>query len=209
MIKIINPNQSHPEIKHLESGATFQLPHGSGIDTNWTWVDEEGGCLSFHNEWHALDNNGCYCGWIPFEVIVRYDPDKQRFDYSVTVDDGQIQSIVEGYEETVDDNGDIETNAPYLDDLADVIHSAIEGWNWYLPTFKRHRQIAKNIKQIESLLVETAVNTSLVNKEMTIQKLIDTVEVSVSKSTNVVVKDVICNALWPMLTTIAQNNKEE
>ena len=69
MIKIINPNQSHPEIKHLESGATFQLPHGSGIDTNWTWVDEEGGCLSFHNEWHALDNNGCYCGWIPFEVI--------------------------------------------------------------------------------------------------------------------------------------------
>jgi hypothetical protein len=50
---------------------------------------------------------------------------------------------------------------------------------------------------------------SLVNKEITIQKLTDTVEVSTSKSANVIVKDAICNALWSMLTAIAQNKKEE
>jgi len=211
MIKIINPNLYllHPEIKHLESGSTFQLPHGSGIDTNWTWVDEEGECLSFHNEWHALGNNGCYCGWIPFEVIVRYDPDKQRFDYSVTVDDNQIQSIAEDYEGTVDENGDIETNAPYFGDLADVIHSSIECWNWYLPTFQSHKQIAKNIKQIESLLVETAVNLHLVQKEITALKLSDIIDASVPKCSNQCVKDAIFNALWSLLTRAAQNNKEE
>jgi len=129
MIKIINNSTCNPEIKHLESGATFQLPHGSGIDANWSWDEEQGDCLSFHNEWHALDNNGCYCGWIPFEVIVRYDPDKQRFDYSVTADKGQIKSIISDYEVSYDENDEAISNAPYLDDLTDVIHSAIETWN--------------------------------------------------------------------------------
>ncbi|HNU60684.1 MAG TPA: hypothetical protein PKL04_00640 [Methanofastidiosum sp.] len=156
-----------------------------------------------------MDANGYYCGWIPFEVIVHYDLDKQRFDYSVTVDNNQIQSIVEGYEETINDNGDIETNAPYLDDLADAIYSSIESWNWYLPTLRKQQKIRRNINQIEILLAETAVNMSLINKEITIQKLVDTVEASTSKIANTLIKDVICNALWSMLTAIAQNKKEE
>jgi len=126
MIKVTNESTWNPEIKHLETGSTFQLPHGSGIDADWTWKEKEGDCLSFYNEWHALDANGYYCGWVPIEVIVCYNPDKQRFEYSVTVDDSQIQAIVKDYEKTVNNDGDIETNAPYLDDLADIIYSEIE-----------------------------------------------------------------------------------
>jgi len=209
MLKIINESKYNPEIKHLETGAIFQLPHGSGIDADWISNGEQGACISFCNEWHALDNNGCYCGWVPFEVIVRYDLDKQRFDYSVTVDDGQIQSIVEGYEENVDDNGDIETNAPYLDDLADIIHSSIESWNCYLPKLRRQQQIARKMKIIESSAIDIATSISIVYGNISVEQLQELINERVSKSANQNIKDLIFNMIWPMLTAIAQNKKEE
>jgi len=204
MLKILSDSTSYPEVTHIESNKTIQLPHGSGIDCSWVWDEDEGECLSFHNEYHAMDANGCYCGYIPFEVIITYINDEFHFD--VSVDHGQIESIVEDYE--VDEETG-ESNAPYLDDLADVIHSSIESWNWYLPTLRKQQKIYRNIKQIESLLVETAVNLHLVQKEITVLKLSDVIDASVPKCSNQCVKDAIFNALWSLLTRAAQNKKEE
>ena len=134
MLKITSDSTSHPEITHLESNTIIQLPHGSGIDCNWRYEEEEGEYLILHNEWHAMDANGYYCGYVPFEVIITYIDEKFHFD--VSVDNNRIDAIVSGYE--VDEGG--ESNAPYLDDLGDVIHSAIDCWaNYTEPRLRKER----------------------------------------------------------------------
>lgn len=134
MLKITNES-SHPEITHLNSNTTIQLPHGSGIDCSWVWDEDEGEYLSFHNEWHAMDANGVYCGYIPFEVIITYINDEFHFD--VSVDNDQIDSIIEDYE--VDEETG-ESNAPYLEDLGDILHSTIDCWaNYTYPRLLKER----------------------------------------------------------------------
>lgn len=125
MLKITNKSTSHPEITHLESGAIFRLPHGSGIDCKWNWgTDEDDLTLSLTNDYHAMDNNGMYCGYVHFEVIVCFIDDKFDFDVNVSQDD--IDRIIEDYEEIVNEDSEIETNAPYLDDLQDYLYQTID-----------------------------------------------------------------------------------
>ena len=47
-----------------------ELPHGSGIDGTWSvWVSDT--ChTEFHNSYHAMNNNGMYCGWHDFKVVL-------------------------------------------------------------------------------------------------------------------------------------------
>jgi hypothetical protein len=135
MLKITNESTSHPEITHIESGKTIQLPHGSGIDCSWTWDEDEGECLSLHNKWHAMDINGMYCGFIPFKAMIKYVNDDFHFD--ISVDHNQINSIVEDYEA---DEETGESNAPYLYDLDDVIYSSIDCWaNYAHPRLVKER----------------------------------------------------------------------
>lgn len=134
MLQIVNESTSHPAIKHIESGKTISLPHGSGIDCNWEWIECEGEYIAFYNSWHAMDSNGFYCGYVPFEVIITYINDEFHFD--VSVDNERIDAIVADYE--VDENG--ESNAPFLDNLGDVIHSAIDCWaNYTEPRLRKER----------------------------------------------------------------------
>lgn len=123
MLKITNESTSHPEITHLESGKTFKFPHGSGINSNWDWEFDEELCLSLHNYYHAMDNNGMYCGYVHFEVIISFVDGKFGFDVTVSQDD--IDNIIANYEETVNEYGEIETNAPYLDGLQDYLYQTI------------------------------------------------------------------------------------
>lgn len=123
MLKITNESTSHPEITHLESGKTFKLPHGSGIDCNWDWDMGEDEILSLTNDYHAMDNNGMYCGYVHFKVIVCFIDDKFDFDVNMSQDD--IDNIIADYEEIVNEDGEIETNAPYLDDLQDYLYQTI------------------------------------------------------------------------------------
>lgn len=134
MLKIIGESLSHPEILHIESGNIISLPHGSGIDCDWSWKESEGECLMIYNEYHAMDANGYYCGYIPFGVIITYIEDKFHFD--VCVSNNAIDRIMEDYEADVDG----ESNAPYLDDLGDVIYSAIDCWaNYTEPRLRKER----------------------------------------------------------------------
>ena len=136
MLQITDESTLHPEILHIESGSVISLPHGTGIDCNWEWdcrVDES---LSFHNEWHVMDANGYYCGYVPFEVIITYINDEFHFD--VSVDNGQIDSIIEDYEA---DEETGESNAPYLDDLGDAIWQSIDCWaNYTYPRLLKERR---------------------------------------------------------------------
>lgn len=47
------------------------LPHGSGIDGNWTIRHHLNGDITVHGEYHAMDENGMYCGWRNFRFSLR------------------------------------------------------------------------------------------------------------------------------------------
>ena len=56
-----------------EAEATLKahLPHGSGIDCDWTfeWFPTRVVC---RNSWHAMNNNGFYEGYADFSLILYY-----------------------------------------------------------------------------------------------------------------------------------------
>jgi len=45
------------------------LPHGSGIDCDWTTKERKNGNLEFSNSFHRMDEMGGYDGWQDFTVI--------------------------------------------------------------------------------------------------------------------------------------------
>lgn len=47
------------------------LPHGSGIDGNWHITVLRNGDVQVSGEYHAMDDNGMYCGWRGFKFTVR------------------------------------------------------------------------------------------------------------------------------------------
>ncbi len=52
------------------------LPHGSGIDADWEFRENADGSVRCHNAWHAMNEHGYYCGWIPFAFTVRVSRDR-------------------------------------------------------------------------------------------------------------------------------------
>lgn len=48
------------------------LPHGLGIDGSWFFQENKDGSVRCSNAWHAMNDGGYYCGWIPFTFTVRY-----------------------------------------------------------------------------------------------------------------------------------------
>jgi len=66
-------SQATPQ-ESLESFA-WRLPHGSGLDDNWTIeVRPRGRGLMLYTEYHAMDE-GSYCGWYPVWVTLNRRPD--------------------------------------------------------------------------------------------------------------------------------------
>ncbi len=130
MLKVIDQSVWHPKILHVESGQTCELPHGSGIDYDWNWTksEDEDNVLEFSNYWHAMDGTDTYCGSVYFEVMVSFEDGKFNFD--IDISNADIDSIISSYEQEENEDGEIETNAPYLDDLEDIILSAVESCNW-------------------------------------------------------------------------------
>ena len=56
-----------------------ELPHGSGIDCLWTVDRFINGTVHFHNEYHAMNENGMYDGWYDFKVtLFRHKRDEKR-----------------------------------------------------------------------------------------------------------------------------------
>ena len=46
------------------------LPHGSGIDADWT-ADKARGTIVCHNSYHCMDEMGGYDGWVNFTVTIK------------------------------------------------------------------------------------------------------------------------------------------
>ncbi len=44
------------------------LPHGSGIDCDWTFYRQKNGSILCRNSYHLMDKHGSYCGWQDFTV---------------------------------------------------------------------------------------------------------------------------------------------
>jgi len=58
------------------------LPHGSGIDGNWTIEILKDGAIRCHGEYHAMNENGYYCGWRNFRFTLR--PAKKNVFHTLT-----------------------------------------------------------------------------------------------------------------------------
>lgn len=53
------------------------LPHGSGIDCNW-FVEDKGSYFKCTNSYYCMNENGMYCGFADFTLIVY----KQPYDFN-------------------------------------------------------------------------------------------------------------------------------
>src|ERR1039458_9134377 len=47
------------------------LPHGSGIDSDWTIRVQRNGDVTVYGSYHAMNENGFYVGWRNFRFTVR------------------------------------------------------------------------------------------------------------------------------------------
>jgi hypothetical protein len=47
------------------------LPHGSGVDSDWTFEERKRGAVRCSNAWHRMSEHGYYSGWIPFGFTLR------------------------------------------------------------------------------------------------------------------------------------------
>jgi len=46
------------------------LPHGSGIDYDWSYTIQKNGLINAHNSYHAMDEYGGYCHIYDFSVKI-------------------------------------------------------------------------------------------------------------------------------------------
>ena len=72
-------NTKEPYIIVEDSSLTISLngvdlPHGSGIDYDWTYTDNDDNSITCHNAYHTMDDAGGYCCRIPFDVTIKMLP---------------------------------------------------------------------------------------------------------------------------------------
>lgn len=91
------------------------LPHGSGIDADWEFRENADGSARCYNAWHAMNEHGYYCGWIPFAFTVRVASTPEAGKGPVLVA-GPVRG---GFKRASRAN-------LYLDDLADVIGQDVD-----------------------------------------------------------------------------------
>ena len=90
--------------------------HGSGIDADWTVTETDSLTWEVSNDFHCMDENGYYCGWLPFTIIL---------DSEGRVDEVEI---AEEDEETFGDDIDVEGLKEYLaDGWNAMLDSTVEG----------------------------------------------------------------------------------
>ena len=67
------------DISNLDNGKIGSLPHGSGIDADYS-VEEKKDVYIVTNEYHCMNESGYYDGWIPFKLII---PKKNPTDFKL------------------------------------------------------------------------------------------------------------------------------
>lgn len=56
-----------------ETFAAYNMPSGSGFDTTPTVTGRTDGGFQVAGSYHKMDQNGSYCGWLDYRIIVRPD----------------------------------------------------------------------------------------------------------------------------------------
>jgi hypothetical protein len=66
------------------------LPHGSGIDDEYRPLRSESNCecVAFILPYHAMSENGYYCGWLFFKVVI--SPSFQGFALDITLNQNNM-----------------------------------------------------------------------------------------------------------------------
>jgi hypothetical protein len=137
----LNRNNKHPEFKKsnmldsmvdkIADELVHALPHGSGIDCAWSITQKQGLVFECSNAFHAMDQNGFYCGYVDFKVTINLGHLHNR-DFIVSVSKEDRKAIEKDYEPSESDLEEYgeeycnENNpCPYLDDLEDYLYDTI------------------------------------------------------------------------------------
>jgi len=73
------------------------LPHGSGIDYEWVVEHKDAFVWEAHNGWHAMDNNGYYCGRVDFSISLDV---RDLHIVEICVSDEDRQAIEKEYQDS-------------------------------------------------------------------------------------------------------------
>lgn len=69
-IKANNPEWEQKHREQIIEVLLDKLPHGSGIDCDWTFEINEKTIVGY-NSYHRMDDNGFYCEYIDFSISIR------------------------------------------------------------------------------------------------------------------------------------------
>ena len=64
-------NGHRPVVVDLEKLADV-LPHGSGINGDWHIAVKRNGDIQVFGEYHQMNGDGCYCGWVTFKFSIKW-----------------------------------------------------------------------------------------------------------------------------------------
>ncbi|MFO7891974.1 MAG: hypothetical protein R6V04_16730 [bacterium] len=69
------------EIINTTNNKRTHLPHGSGIDADYS-IEETANTYIVENQYHCMNENGFYDGWIPFQLIIpKNDPQSFKLHF--------------------------------------------------------------------------------------------------------------------------------
>lgn len=75
-VDVSNPNEAKPCVDL--SALVNALPHGSGLDGDYAVSVSRHGNVNIRTEFHLMDGNGSYCGWVPVNVRIYRERQEQR-----------------------------------------------------------------------------------------------------------------------------------
>lgn len=70
------------EIEFFAQSLQEDLPHGSGIDLDWSYYIQKNGKIVFMNSYHGMNEHGYYDDWADFKLTIDpMDPETWRFNF--------------------------------------------------------------------------------------------------------------------------------
>lgn len=90
---LLDKNDYRIVYKFTEELLEDRLPHGSGIDCKWQ-IEDKGKYFKCVNAFHCMDENGFYCGYADFTLII---PKKNPLDFKLHFNGKQSAYLNERY----------------------------------------------------------------------------------------------------------------
>ena len=105
------------------------LPHGSGINSDWT-IEYRGNYIIARNSYHCMDENGFYDGWQDFSIVIEKDEYKGKYQNNIRLHFH---------------NGHYKADKYMLRDyLEDIIYYCLENWQWKIGLLRNMEEMNTN-----------------------------------------------------------------